>query len=54
MWAVAFGNSKTNLLYPGHIGLGNRPQMYIILGGEINFWIGVYSYYGEIRLTTLD
>ena len=37
MWAVAFGNSKTNLLYPGHIGLGNRPQMYIILGGEINF-----------------
>ena len=48
MWAVAFGNSKTNLLYPGHIGLGNRPQMYIIFGNELNLWTGFILIMGRL------
>ena len=26
-------------LYLGHIGLGNRPHMYRMLGNELNLWI---------------
>ena len=36
-----FGQARP-FLYPGHIGLGNRPHMYSILGNELNLRIGLF------------
>ena len=41
-WVFLFlGGKARPVLYPSHIGLGNRPQMYSILGKELNLWIEV-------------
>ena len=31
---------------PGHIGLGNRPHMYSVLGNELNLRIGLFLLVG--------
>ena len=49
--ALNWGGQAGPFLYPGHIGLGNRPTIYSILGNELIIWIGVIcTYYGEVRL----
>ena len=41
-WVFLFlGGKARPVLYPSHIGLGNRPQMYSILGKELNLWTEV-------------
>ena len=41
-----WGGYARRFLYPGHIGLGNRPHMYSILGNELNLWIGLFLLWG--------
>ena len=41
-----WGGQARPFLYPGHIGLGNRPQMYSMLGNELNLWIGLFLLWG--------
>ena len=48
-WRIPIlGCQARPFLYPGHIRLGNRPQMYRILGNELNLWIGVILITGRL------